>query len=321
LRSVRSATAALITPVLVLGMLLLEPVFESAEVSASGCADIVGPGIAPPAQVPSGLDGFHARWYGQRGYMNLCPDHQATATIAYFNSGSRGWVAGSMGESAYLGTWGPEPGQDKPSQLGGDGSAGTPNTGWPRPERIAAQPVGWVGPGQVAWFQFMVQAPSEPGWYRLYLRPLIEGTQWMENEGVYWQVVVLYPDGTVPPEPPPPPPPPEPEPEPEPERASDSTVARSAEGATGVTVIASWYGPGFYGNYTACGQVYTPYIQGVAHRWLPCGTMVTLAYAGNVVTVPVIDRGPFIPGREFDLSNATRISLACTDLCPVLWIE
>jgi rare lipoprotein A len=80
-------------------------------------------------------------------------------------------------------------------------------------------------------------------------------------------------------------------------------------------VLASWYGPGFYGNRTACGQTYTPQISGVAHRTLPCGTILTLEYGGRSVTVAVIDRGPYIAGRTLDLSNATRLALGCTDLC------
>jgi len=80
-------------------------------------------------------------------------------------------------------------------------------------------------------------------------------------------------------------------------------------------VIASWYGPGFYGNRTACGQVYTPETIGVAHRTLRCGTMLVLEYRGRMMTVPVIDRGPYIAGRTLDLSNATRLAMACPDLC------
>lgn len=84
------------------------------------------------------------------------------------------------------------------------------------------------------------------------------------------------------------------------------------------TVIASWYGPGFYGNRTACGQTYTPEILGVAHRTLPCGTGIRITSpAGITVTVPVIDRGPYIAGRSLDLSNATRAALQCSDLCRV----
>ena len=80
-------------------------------------------------------------------------------------------------------------------------------------------------------------------------------------------------------------------------------------------VLASWYGPGFYGNRTACGQTYTAEILGVAHRTLPCGTIVVLSYGANRVTVPVIDRGPYVVGRALDLSNATRRALGCPDLC------
>jgi rare lipoprotein A (peptidoglycan hydrolase) len=80
-------------------------------------------------------------------------------------------------------------------------------------------------------------------------------------------------------------------------------------------VIASWYGPGFYGNRTACGQTYTPEIIGVAHRTLPCGTLVVLEYRGHTMTVPVIDRGPYIAGRTLDLSNATHLAMGCPDLC------
>jgi len=82
-------------------------------------------------------------------------------------------------------------------------------------------------------------------------------------------------------------------------------------------VLASWYGPGFYGNKTACGQTYTPEILGVAHLTLPCGTRLTLTYGSRSITVTVIDRGPYVTGRAIDLSNATRLALGCTDLCTV----
>src|SRR5438093_536453 len=166
--------------------------------AAATCTPAFGPGIPPPIAAPTKLPGFHAAWYGQSGYMRLCPGGAARATLAYINSGSLGWVAGRMGEAAYLGTWAGEPGQDQPSILGGDGQLGSPATGWPRFNRIAQQPAPYVGPGQVAWFQFNLQAPSLPGTYRLYVRPLIEGTTWLEDIGVFWQVLVLNADGTMP---------------------------------------------------------------------------------------------------------------------------
>jgi hypothetical protein len=190
-----SALAAL----LVVGTLLFGPAAQRA--AAATCAGSTGPGIPPPASLPSGVPGFHAQWYGQSGYPTLCPGQRSTATVAYYNSGSRGWVSGVLGQVAYLGTWGPEPGQDQASPFGGDGTLGSPSTGWPRYNRIAIQPAPYVGPGQVAWFQFTIQAPLVPGYYRLYLRPLIEGATWMEDFGVFWYIAVLNPDGTSPPQP------------------------------------------------------------------------------------------------------------------------
>ena len=170
------------------------------------CVGAVGPSIAPPAAVPSGIPGYHAHWYGQSGYPTLCPGERSTATVAFYNSGSLGWYAGPGGTTAFatafLGTWGPDPGQDGVSVLGGDGTRGSPNTGWPSYDRVAVQPAPYVAPGQVAWFQFTIQAPAAAGRYRLYLRPLIEGVTWLEDFGVYWSVVVLNPDGTPPPPPP-----------------------------------------------------------------------------------------------------------------------
>jgi len=173
------------------------PVALAAEPTAA-CTSSVGPGIPPPTNLPSGLPGFHAAWYGQSGYPTLCPGERSTATVAYYNSGSRGWVRGRMGEMAFLGTSDPIPGHDGFSQLGGGAGAFpgsfSPDTGWPSNNRVAAQPADYVGPGQVAWFQFTIQAPNTPGTYLLYIRPVIEGATWMEDYGVYWQVTVKQAD-------------------------------------------------------------------------------------------------------------------------------
>ena len=72
---------------------------------------------------------------------------------------------------------------------------------------------------------------------------------------------------------------------------------------------ASWYGPGFYGNKTACGQTLRATTIGVAHRNLPCGTMVKFVYGGHAVIAPVIDRGPFVKGRAWDLTAAASEAL------------
>lgn len=72
------------------------------------------------------------------------------------------------------------------------------------------------------------------------------------------------------------------------------------------SALASWYGPGLYGGQLACGGRLSPSTLGVAHKELPCGTKVTLRHRGHSVRVPVVDRGPYVGAREFDLTSATR---------------
>jgi peptidoglycan hydrolase-like protein with peptidoglycan-binding domain len=76
--------------------------------------------------------------------------------------------------------------------------------------------------------------------------------------------------------------------------------------------VATWYGPGFYGRRTACGERMTHRLLGVAHRTLPCGTKVALLYKGRTITVPVVDRGPFANGAGYDLTSATAAALGMT---------
>ncbi len=75
------------------------------------------------------------------------------------------------------------------------------------------------------------------------------------------------------------------------------------------TAGATWYGPGLYGNGTACGQTLRPGTIGVAHRTLPCGTTVKFSYQGHSLVTRVIDRGPYTPGNDFDLTNGARLAL------------
>lgn len=93
------------------------------------------------------------------------------------------------------------------------------------------------------------------------------------------------------------------------DRPADSATAASGPLVAQTTIfkpaVASWYGPGFYGRRTACGMRLTRKTVGVAHKTLPCGTQVELYHGGRTVTVPVIDRGPFVPGRDWDLTKAT----------------
>lgn len=73
---------------------------------------------------------------------------------------------------------------------------------------------------------------------------------------------------------------------------------------------ASWYGGG---GSLACGGTLSDATQGVANKTLPCGTLVTLRYGARRLRVPVVDRGPYVAGRDFDLTPATRAALGFGD--------
>jgi rare lipoprotein A len=73
--------------------------------------------------------------------------------------------------------------------------------------------------------------------------------------------------------------------------------------------IATLYGPGFWGDKTACGVTLRRRTIGVANRTLPCGTEVQLYWKGRVITVPVIDRGPYAHNANWDLTMATARAL------------
>ena len=73
---------------------------------------------------------------------------------------------------------------------------------------------------------------------------------------------------------------------------------------------ASWYGGG---GGLACGGSLSDSTLGVANKTLPCGTLVTLHYGSRTVRVPVIDRGPYVAGREYDLTVATKAALGFGD--------
>jgi peptidoglycan lytic transglycosylase len=100
--------------------------------------------------------------------------------------------------------------------------------------------------------------------------------------------------------------------------AASSSQAASAQSATStpaltITVyrpsLATLYGPGFYGRRTACGKKLTRRTIGVANRTLKCGTKVAVYYQGQTMIVPVIDRGPYANGADWDLTMATAKAL------------
>jgi rare lipoprotein A (peptidoglycan hydrolase) len=74
-----------------------------------------------------------------------------------------------------------------------------------------------------------------------------------------------------------------------------------------------------YGLGLACGGVLGREQLGVAHKTAPCGTLITFTYAGRSLTVPVIDRGPYVAGREWDLTGATAAALGFPGLGRIEW--
>lgn len=108
-------------------------------------------------------------------------------------------------------------------------------------------------------------------------------------------------------------------PEPTPAPTARSTPTPEPRTAWRSDPEISWYGPGFYGKRTACGLAMTKTLIGVAHRSLPCGTQVVFRYAGRTLVVPVVDRGPYVAGRQWDLTAGAAIALDHLFTGPIEW--
>jgi glucose/arabinose dehydrogenase len=123
--------------------------------------------------------GYHSRWVSQTEIAPLAPGvTSAPITVTFRNTGGKPWVKGTAGQQANLGirnddmTW---------SSLAVD---------WINGARPAAQTEANVAPGQNATFTFRVKAPTTPSTYVLALRPVIDGTVWMDDEGVFVPITV-----------------------------------------------------------------------------------------------------------------------------------
>ena len=97
-------------------------------------------------------------------------------------------------------------------------------------------------------------------------------------------------------------------------RETGGVASAPAPSRAGKAALATWFGPGFYGQTTACGQTLTPAVVGVANRTLPCGTLVKFSYRGHAAVVPVIDRGPYAHnGAQWDLTSGAASALGIGD--------
>jgi rare lipoprotein A len=96
--------------------------------------------------------------------------------------------------------------------------------------------------------------------------------------------------------------------------AAPAAQPKASKSRIHTTGIATWFGPGFYGKKTACGQTLTPSVVGVANRTLPCGTLVKVTYNGRALTMPVLDRGPYSHiGADWDLTAGAAQALEVAD--------
>lgn len=116
---------------------------------------------------------FHSSWVSQSENVRLSGDATTTLTVRFRNTGTASWVRGVLGEQAALG-------------ISGDGASLSMN--WPAADRVALQNEEVVPPAGIGTFTFDVRAPLAAGSYRLDLRPVVDGTTWMEDEGVFFTV-------------------------------------------------------------------------------------------------------------------------------------
>ncbi len=137
-----------------------------------------GATASPQAAVPAD-PGFHDAWAGQSPDPTLAPGQVTTLVVALKNTGYRGWYQGVAGQEANLGT-------SAPTDVARPDLA----YGWLSPNRPATTTTSYVGPGETGWFSFQVRAPAAPGVYRLDVRGVIEGTTWLEDQGIYFTITV-----------------------------------------------------------------------------------------------------------------------------------
>jgi glucose/arabinose dehydrogenase len=131
--------------------------------------------------------GYHSSWVSQSPYPTLAPGQVSTPlSITFRNTGTQPWTKGVLGQEARLAI-----NQD-------DAQWAALGVNWLSPNRVAAQTESSVASGAVGTFTFQVRAPQAPGVYSLHLRPVIDATTWMEDQGVFLIVTVPPPPGSVP---------------------------------------------------------------------------------------------------------------------------
>jgi len=99
-----------------------------------------------------------------------------------------------------------------------------------------------------------------------------------------------------------------------------TTAHRTSPHAVGDYVaLAASAGPAAVGRRTACGGVLQAATMGIAHPTLPCGARVFIDFHGKHVLTQVVDRGPYQPGRQFDVTDALARLLGLQGVQQVHW--
>ncbi len=157
--------------------------FSTLHLSTFGLVSIPRPDVVAAPRTFSAQPGYHALWAGQSAYASVSPGQFIDLAAWFVNTGDTPWLRGVLGAQANLGA-------NAPQDNTRDFEAGSLLDPYVNGNRYAVQTEARVDPGQVGTFGFRWLAPLEPGVYRIYVRPVIDGTIWLEDEGVFLQVTV-----------------------------------------------------------------------------------------------------------------------------------
>jgi hypothetical protein len=101
---------------------------------------------------------------------------------------------------------------------------------------------------------------------------------------------------------------------------------RSALPQPAVSNVSGWYSAltavrsrPLAGHASGCGTLLTPKTLGVDHQVLPCGAKVFVAFHGKTVLTSVVDRGPFSPRFDFEVTPALAELLGLTGVQTIRW--
>lgn len=156
--------------------------YMSAGLSTFLLAGLLSFGIqrAAPADAAQLAEGWHSAWVAQSEYPTMKPGEIREFWIRFMNTGTEPWVRGVWGRQVNLALNGDN---KEPFRLG-------MAIDWLWDDRLATTTAAVVRPGEVAEFRFKVRAPVRNATYYLNLRPVVDGLQWLEDEGVFWVIAV-----------------------------------------------------------------------------------------------------------------------------------